>query len=130
MAPLPPNAPVGIYVHVPFCAHICPYCDFNTYRGMEALIPHYVRALQTEIAHFPDTYGTLNASTIYFGGGTPSLLPASEVDSLIHILRDEFDLAVDAEITLEANPNSVDEQYFSDLLTAGAQPAQHRHTDL
>jgi oxygen-independent coproporphyrinogen-3 oxidase len=119
MAPLPPNAPVGVYIHVPFCTHICPYCDFNTYRGMEALIPRYVQALQMDIERFPDAHGALPAGTVYFGGGTPSLLGAADVGAMLDRVRTAFALASDAEVTLEANPNSVDERYFSALLEAG-----------
>jgi oxygen-independent coproporphyrinogen-3 oxidase len=119
MAPLPPNAPVGVYLHVPFCTHICPYCDFNTYRGMEALIPRYVQAVQADIDRFGEFHGDLPAGTVYFGGGTPSLLGAEDVGSIIDRMRTAFRLADDAEITLEANPNSVDERYFADLLAAG-----------
>ena len=53
MAPLPNDAPVGIYIHIPFCRHICPYCDFNTYRGLDSLVPRYVDALVRDIAAHP-----------------------------------------------------------------------------
>jgi oxygen-independent coproporphyrinogen-3 oxidase len=119
MAPLPPNAPVGVYFHVPFCSHICPYCDFNTYRGMEVLIPRYVQALQMDIDRFGEAQGVLPAGTVYFGGGTPSLLTADDVGSILDQVRASFQLETDAEVTLEANPNSVDERYFSDLLETG-----------
>ena len=67
MAPLPNDAPVGVYIHIPFCRHICPYCDFNTYRGLDALVPRYVDALVRDIAAHP----RMAAQTIYLGGGTP-----------------------------------------------------------
>ena len=120
MAPLPPNAPLGIYLHVPFCAHICPYCDFNTYAGQEALIPRYVAALEREIARQGAELAGRPAQTLFFGGGTPSLLSPEDVGRLIRAVRASFDLSPEAEVSLEANPTSVDEAYFAGLLEAGA----------
>lgn len=118
-APLPFGAPLGLYIHIPFCSHICPYCDFNTYAGQDALIPRYVRALIDDITRQGGDLGGRAATTIFVGGGTPSLLPAQDVVQLIQACRDAFDLADDAEVTLEANPNSVDTAYFAALLDAG-----------
>jgi oxygen-independent coproporphyrinogen-3 oxidase len=119
MAPLPPGAPLGIYLHVPFCAHVCPYCDFNTYSGQEALIPRYVDALEREIARQGAALEGRAASTIFFGGGTPSLLPAADVGRLVRAVREALDVRPDAEVSLEANPTSVGEAYFAGLLEAG-----------
>ena len=119
MAPSPPGAPLGLYLHVPFCAHVCPYCDFNTYAGQEALIPAYVAALEREIGRRGAASGGRAAETIFFGGGTPSLLPAAEIGRLVRACRAAFAVAPDAEVSLEANPNSVNEAYFHDLLDAG-----------
>jgi len=118
-APSPPGAPLGLYLHVPFCAHICPYCDFNTYAGQDALIPRYVDALAREIGRSGEALVGRAASTIFFGGGTPSLLPAGDVARLIGACRASFAVAADAEVTLEANPNRVDAAYFAGLLEAG-----------
>ncbi len=96
---------VGLYVHIPFCAAICNYCNFN--RGLfdAELKRQYVDALLAEIrgAAEPAT----PADTIFFGGGTPSLLEPSEIASIIAACRESFDLAPDAEVTLEANPETV-----------------------
>ncbi len=119
MAPSPPGAPLGLYLHVPFCSHVCPYCDFNTYGGQEALIPRYVAALEREIGSRGAELGERRAETIFFGGGTPSLLPAAAIGRLVSACRVAFDLAPDAEVTLEANPTSVDERYFTALLEGG-----------
>ncbi len=123
MAPLPPGAPLGIYLHIPFCAHICPYCDFNTYAGQDNLIPAYVDALIAEI----ERQGALlaingdprAAETIYIGGGTPSLLPVESVAQIVAACRSAFTLLPGIEVTMEANPTSVDEAVFGGLLEAG-----------
>src|SRR5918999_5433313 len=100
MAPLPSDAPLGIYLHLPFCAHICPYCDFNTYAGQEALIPRYVDATVREIARQGSALNGRAAATVFFGGGTPSLLPAQDVARLLRAVHDAFALCPDAEISL------------------------------
>lgn len=118
-APSPPNAPLGVYVHIPFCAHICPYCDFNTYAGQEDLIPRYVAAVEREIRRYREAGRDRTVATIFFGGGTPSLLPPADIARLIHATRTTFDLEPDVEVTLEANPNRVDAAYFAGLREAG-----------
>jgi len=107
--------PYSIYLHIPFCQHRCGYCDFNTYAGLDDLIPAYVRALEAEIRSLP----SLPVHTIFFGGGTPSLLPPSSIERLLQSLRDTFDLRPGAEITLEANPGTLSAPYLSALRTAG-----------
>ncbi len=115
MAPLPNDAPVGIYIHVPFCRHICPYCDFNTYRGLDSLIPRYVDALVRDIVSHPP----MPAQTIYLGGGTPSLLSPEQISRVLDACRNSFDLDPGAEITLEANPNGVDRAWFAGVRDTG-----------
>jgi oxygen-independent coproporphyrinogen-3 oxidase len=119
MAPSPPGAPLGLYLHIPFCSHVCPYCDFNTYSGQEALIPRYVQALEREIGRTGAEQRGCGADTIFIGGGTPSLLTPEQIGRLIHACREAFAVNPGAEVTLEANPNSVDAAYFSGLLEAG-----------
>jgi oxygen-independent coproporphyrinogen-3 oxidase len=119
VAPAPVGAEIGIYLHVPFCAHVCPYCDFNTYAGQGALIPRYVAALEREIAAQGEALGDRRAATIFFGGGTPSLLPPGDIALLVRACRAAFAVDADAEISVEANPNGVDEAYFAVLLEAG-----------
>jgi oxygen-independent coproporphyrinogen-3 oxidase len=67
MAPLPPDSPLGLYLHVPFCSHVCPYCDFNTYAGQEALIPGFVAALVRVFAAQGALLGGRAAGTVFFG---------------------------------------------------------------
>lgn len=97
-----PRLVLGLYLHIPFCQAICSYCNFN--RGLldDALKTQYVDALEQEIRR--TSRGA--ADTIFFGGGTPSLLDPSEVQRLIAACRETFDLAADAEITLETNPET------------------------
>src|SRR5215211_2333024 len=119
MAPLPPGAPLGIYVHIPFCAHICPYCDFNTYAGKSTLIPRYVKALCREIEAAGRRHDGRTASTIFFGGGTPSLFSPADVAQVIEACRAVFPVAAEAEISLEANPNGLTAAYLAGLRAAG-----------
>ncbi len=108
---------LGIYLHIPFCAAICNYCNFN--RGLldEGLKRRYVEALEREIrgAAEPAT----PADTIFFGGGTPSLLTPDEVARVIAACRESFALAPDAEITLEANPETVSPASLDGFRAAG-----------
>jgi oxygen-independent coproporphyrinogen-3 oxidase len=107
---------LGVYVHIPFCSSICNYCNFN--RGLydEALKTRYVAALRQEIAVASPG---LSADTIFFGGGTPSLLQPEEIGAIIQSVRDRFDLAAGAEITLETNPETVDRGTLERFREAG-----------
>ena len=109
------NPRSAIYLHVPFCLRRCAYCDFNTYAGLGHLIPQYVDALCAEIARAPD----VRAHTLYFGGGTPSLLSPEQIERLVRAVRRRFGLPDGAEITLEANPGTVDRDTLSRLHAAG-----------
>jgi len=107
--------PYSIYLHIPFCRHRCGYCDFNTYAGLQDIIPAYTRALEVEIRSF----APLPVHTIFFGGGTPSLLPPSSIARLLRALQETFEIQLDAEITIEANPGTLSKNYLQDLRTAG-----------
>jgi len=111
-----PRGNLGLYLHIPFCSAICNYCNFN--RGLYDgdLKAQYVAALRQEIQLKAD--GT-PADTIFFGGGTPSLLDAVEIRRLIESCRQAFDVSADAEVTLEANPETVTEQRLADFREAG-----------
>jgi oxygen-independent coproporphyrinogen-3 oxidase len=108
-----------LYVHVPFCKHKCGYCDFNAYAGMDRLIPDYIDALEKELVFARERYPFAQLDTVYFGGGTPSLLPAGEVARLLDFIRHTFNIAPDAEITLEANPASTDRPRVAAWLAGG-----------
>ena len=107
---------LGLYLHVPFCSAICNYCNFN--RGLfdGGLKERYVRAVLTEIRRAADGSP---ADTIYFGGGTPSLLEPADVDALVDACRQSFALARGAEVTLEANPETVTPERFEGFRAAG-----------
>jgi len=111
-----PATDLGLYVHIPFCTAICNYCNFN--RGLydEALKAQYVAAVCTEVAQ---AFTPAFADTIFFGGGTPSLLDPADVASIIAAIRARFDLAGDAEITLETNPETVDREKLERFRAAG-----------
>ena len=107
---------LGLYVHIPFCGAICHYCNFN--RGLldAALKARYVDALAAEIARAADGSP---ADTIYFGGGTPSLLDPAEVARLVTACRDAFTVTPDAEVTLEMNPETATAGYLAAVRAAG-----------
>lgn len=112
-----PPAPTAIYVHFPFCRRRCLYCDFNTYAGMDGLIPRYVKALRRSIEASP-FHGT-TIETVYFGGGTPTLVPPSLLGSILQALRDSFSICPGAEISIEANPATCDMAVFHELCALG-----------
>lgn len=114
------TSPNSIYLHIPFCQHKCGYCDFNTYAGLSDLIPAYVDALVTEIEQAGGRASEdRDVHTIFFGGGTPSLLTRKQVDRILKTIRRHFLLTADTEITLEANPGTVNKPYLSELRQAG-----------
>jgi len=114
---------LSAYVHIPFCATRCGYCDFNTYVASElegVSQSGYVDSLLHEVALAESNLGAGHAlSTVFFGGGTPTLLAAGDVARILTRLRDSFGLTPDAEVTIEANPESVDDALLSDLRDAG-----------
>lgn len=107
----------GVYVHIPFCKHRCHYCDFNTYEGQEELHPDYVDALVETIRRCGP--GARPATSIFFGGGTPTLLPAAQLGRILRAIAESTGVASGAEVTIEANPETVDEAKFDALLGAG-----------
>jgi len=106
----------ALYIHIPFCRRRCAYCSFTSYEGREANIPAYVDALTRELALYP---AGLPVSSIYFGGGTPSLLPVNQFDKLLSCIYPHFAVDETAEITIEANPGTVDGKYLSFIRSLG-----------
>lgn len=114
-----PNPAVSLYLHLPFCQIRCAYCDFNTYAGLDDLMPAYAHALAQEIRQVGEAGGRPSAHTVFFGGGTPSLLPLEYHAEIFAALRDSFQLTPDCEITLEANPGTVSRAYLEGLRELG-----------
>lgn len=112
--------PLGVYLHIPFCASRCSYCDFATLAGAEQRIPAYLSALRREVRGWCAARGGRErADTVFFGGGTPSLIPASEVARLLRTLRRGLEVLPGAEITLEANPESLTRRRLAAYRRAG-----------
>jgi oxygen-independent coproporphyrinogen-3 oxidase len=115
-----PGQPFSLYCHIPFCQVRCAYCDFNTYAGLDSLMPAYARALATEIRMVGGLTGVGGeVHTVFFGGGTPSLLPLELHTQIFAALRQAFQLAPNCEITLEANPGAVSRAYLEGLRALG-----------
>ena len=110
----------GVYIHVPFCATRCGYCDFNTYTPTEVDSSHaqYLDALECEL-ELAAARGLPQADTVFIGGGTPSLLGADGLGRILSAVRHTFGLAPGAEVTTESNPESTSPEYFDGLLGAG-----------
>jgi len=111
--------PISLYVHIPFCTAKCGYCDFNSYAGQDHLVPSYSEGLIHEAQLWQKTVAGRGVRTMFFGGGTPSLMPVEELRAIMDGLHDAFDIAPEAEITLEANPNSLDEEYLRTIRDVG-----------
>jgi oxygen-independent coproporphyrinogen-3 oxidase len=122
--------PFSLYLHIPFCRHRCGYCDFNTYAGLEDLIASYVEALRQEIAFSAQSAQSwlagkafpgerLSVHSLFFGGGTPSLLSANQLEQILRAVNNGFRLDDDVEITLEANPGTLSPPYLKDLRLLG-----------
>ena len=110
----------SIYIHIPFCRHRCAYCDFNTYAKQEHRIPEYVEALLREIQCITDLKPEpFPIHTVYFGGGTPSLLSISDIKQVIDKISKQFQLLSGSEISLEANPGTLSEKYLRALREIG-----------
>ncbi|NIV13849.1 MAG: radical SAM family heme chaperone HemW, partial [Aliifodinibius sp.] len=113
---------LSIYVHFPFCQHRCGYCDFNTYAGIEYLIPPYVGAMLKEISNFAESFENSRdyyVHSIYLGGGTPSLVPPIEIEKIINTLRRNFEVMQDCEITMEVNPGTISKESLQKIFDLG-----------
>jgi oxygen-independent coproporphyrinogen III oxidase len=130
MKTAPGGPPVALYVHVPFCVSLCPYCDFVVYagaaaRGPRARVDAFLAALEVELDLRADALdaeyrsGRPPLESLYLGGGTPSLLPPPAVARIVGQVRRRFGLAPDAEVTLEANPGPDERGHPADWIRAG-----------
>ncbi len=115
---VPPTG-MGLYLHVPFCKTKCPYCDFNTYQGIESLMGPFRDALTAELSLWGRALGHPAVRTVFFGGGTPSYLPDGDIGTILDAARDAFAVDEAAEVTIEANPGDLDAQACTALLRQG-----------
>ena len=115
------SSPSSIYIHIPFCVRKCLYCDFASYTGKEAVFGRYVDALRAEIRMEAACHPSPRISTIYFGGGTPTALSPTQLQSILDEIRRNFPVDRDAEITTEANPGTAanSPELFHKLLQSG-----------
>jgi oxygen-independent coproporphyrinogen-3 oxidase len=109
----------ALYVHIPFCSAKCTYCDFNSYAGQDSLMAPYAEAVALEAALWSPHLAGRRAGTVFFGGGTPSLLPLEHMRTIVTALHARFDIAPDAEFSLEANPGTVDLAHLQGLRRLG-----------
>ena len=110
---------LGVYVHWPFCARLCPYCDFNIYKDRAIDAKQWARALKRDLRHWAGLTPGRRVSSLYFGGGTPSLAPIEVIEAVINSCHDLWGFEDGAEITLEANPTSAERSQFAKLKAAG-----------
>lgn len=119
-----PMKKCGLYLHIPFCRQKCFYCDFVSYAGRSEWMKPYVEALRKEITDRGSLMSSgdnpWQAASVYFGGGTPTALPAADLAGLVSLVKDAFLLEEKAEITIEANPGTVSRDYLTRLREAGA----------
>jgi len=127
------SRPVGVYVHLPFCASKCAYCDFPSYAGQERLREAYTQALCAEIAERAARTGSLRVNTVFLGGGTPSLMAPGQLARILETLRAHYEVLPDAEITCEANPGTLERALLDTLAAQGVNRlslgAQSAHED-
>lgn len=110
---------LGLYIHIPFCAQKCPYCDFNTYAGLENQIGTTIAALCQEMTRWQAPLAARTVDTIFLGGGTPTLLTGAQLAQLFEAIHTHFQLSATCEITSEANPGTVDRAKFEILRKLG-----------
>ena len=111
--------PLSLYVHVPWCVRKCPYCDFNSHERNDLPVKEYLAALLEDLQYDLHLVQGRKLQTIFFGGGTPSLMPGSFYRQLLNALRQQIEFSPDIEITLEANPGTVEQGRFEEYRAAG-----------
>jgi oxygen-independent coproporphyrinogen-3 oxidase len=110
---------VGLYVHIPFCRRKCDYCDFCSMEETGGMREAYLKALEEEIVKWSEALHSRSLHSIYFGGGTPSLLSAANIKRLLRAIRDHYSLSENIEITLEANPETLNAVRLASLFNTG-----------
>ena len=110
---------LALYLHIPFCSSKCGYCDFNSYEGLDHLVPDYTPAILSEIELWGAAATKHEVHTIFFGGGTPSLTDISDIEAIISAVKKNYSLTNDIEWSLEANPTELTLKHLQDLRKAG-----------
>ena len=113
------GTPLAVYIHWPFCRSKCPYCDFNSHVRDSVDAARWTRALIRDLEHRAEFADGRRVGTVFFGGGTPSLMPPETVAALLDAVRSHWAVTPDLEITLEANPNSAEADRFQAFAAAG-----------
>jgi putative oxygen-independent coproporphyrinogen III oxidase len=112
--------PLSLYIHIPWCVRKCPYCDFNSHQiRADISESHYIKALLTDLEQNLVRVSERKIHSIFFGGGTPSILSPDAIDNLLSAVRQRIPIMAEAEITLEANPSTVDNERFQGFYQAG-----------
>ena len=114
-----PTTDLAIYVHWPFCLSKCPYCDFNSHVRETIDEPAWAQSLCRELDHYRQLSGQRNVTSVFFGGGTPSLMDAATTERVLNRISRNWALDQQAEITIEANPTRVEARKFQDFSHAG-----------
>ncbi len=102
-----PSEGMGLYIHVPFCKTKCPYCDFNTYQGIESQMGAFLESVTSELRLWGKALGRPRVRTVFFGGGTPSYLPQGDIAGILSAADEAFEVDPQAEVTIEANPGDL-----------------------
>ena len=110
---------LGLYIHIPFCKRKCHYCDFISFSGKQELIEKYIDSLKSEIRNYKINKEDYLIETIYFGGGTPSYIESKYIVDILEAIKQKFNISKDAEITIEINPGTVDEQKLQHYYNSG-----------
>ena len=110
---------MGLYIHVPFCKTKCPYCDFNTYQGIESQMGAFLESVTSELRLWGRALGRPRVRTVFFGGGTPSYLPQGDIAGILSAADEAFEIDPQAEITIEANPGDLNGDACRGLLRQG-----------
>ena len=110
---------LGLYLHIPYCLHKCGYCDFNSHPENQVESVHYVEALLKELKFYSTTLKSYNVPTVFMGGGTPTILPPSQLKKILDTVQQGFNLTSDCEITIEANPATIKLETLQEIHAAG-----------
>ncbi|MGV8145668.1 MAG: radical SAM family heme chaperone HemW [Alkaliphilus sp.] len=110
---------IALYIHIPFCESKCYYCDFNSFSGKNELIEDYTKVLLKEINHYREKLIECEISTVFFGGGTPSILKSNQISLIMESISSHFDINKNAEISIEANPGTLSKQKLQSYRDSG-----------